>query len=61
MLELCDSASDAAGVYEADALVQAMTTLRPQRVDLMLRHCLSRPSAIGMRGWPARTTALVCS
>lgn len=41
MLELCDSVSDAAGVYEADALMQAMTTLRPQRVGLMLRHCRS--------------------
>lgn len=41
MLELCDSASDAAGVYEADALMQAMTTLRPQRVGLLLRHCRS--------------------
>jgi hypothetical protein len=27
MLELCDSVSDAAGVYEADALMQAMTLL----------------------------------
>lgn len=41
MLELCDSVADAAGVYEADALMQAMTTLRPQRVGLMLRHCRS--------------------
>lgn len=41
MLELCDGVSDAAGVYEADALMQAMTTLRPQRVALMLRHCRS--------------------
>ncbi len=41
MLELCDSVSDAARVYEADALMQAMTTLRPQRVGLMLRHCRS--------------------
>ncbi|OOW67563.1 hypothetical protein Xmlh_16665 [Xanthomonas axonopodis pv. melhusii] len=39
MLELCDGVSDAAGVYEADALMQAMTTLRPQRVGLLLRHC----------------------
>lgn len=39
MLELCDGVSDAALVYEADALMQAMTTLRPQRVGLMLRHC----------------------
>lgn len=41
MLELCDGVSDAAGVYEADALMQAMATLRPQRVGLMLCHCRS--------------------
>lgn len=41
MLELCDSVSDATGVYEVDALMQAMTTLRPQRVALLLRHCRS--------------------
>lgn len=41
MLELCDSVSNAAGVYEVDALMQAMTTLRPQRVGLLLRHCRS--------------------
>jgi hypothetical protein len=32
MLELCADASDAALIYEVDALMQAMTTLRPQRV-----------------------------
>ncbi|WP_197346483.1 type IV toxin-antitoxin system AbiEi family antitoxin domain-containing protein [Ralstonia pseudosolanacearum] len=41
MLELCDGVSEAALVYEADALMQAMTTLRPQRVGLLLRHCRS--------------------
>jgi len=41
MLELCDGVSDAAGVYEADALMQAMTTLRPQRIGLLLRRCRS--------------------
>ncbi|MDG9820345.1 type IV toxin-antitoxin system AbiEi family antitoxin domain-containing protein [Pseudomonas aeruginosa] len=41
MLELCDGVSNAAEVYEADALMQAMTTLRPQRVGLLLRHCRS--------------------
>ena len=41
MLELCDGIADATLVYEADALLQAMTTLRPQRVSLMLRHCRS--------------------
>lgn len=41
MLELCDGVSDAALVYEVDALMQAMTTLRPQRIGLLLRHCHS--------------------
>ena len=41
VLELCDGVSDAPSVYEADALMQAMTTLRPQRVGLLLRHCRS--------------------
>jgi hypothetical protein len=41
MLELCDGVSDAALIYEVDALMQAMTTLRPQRVGLLLRHCRS--------------------
>lgn len=41
MLELCDGVTGATLVYEADALMQAMTTLRPQRVSLLLRHCHS--------------------
>ncbi|NPT60800.1 hypothetical protein GNZ13_41185 [Paraburkholderia sp. 5N] len=41
MLELCDGVADASLVYEADALMQAMTTLRPQRVGMLLRHCRS--------------------
>lgn len=41
MLELCDGPSGAALAYEADALMQGMTTLRPQRVGLLLRHCRS--------------------
>jgi hypothetical protein len=41
MLEVCDGVSNAAGVYAADALMQGMTTLRPHRVGLMLRHCRS--------------------
>ncbi|AQV94261.1 hypothetical protein BJN34_10210 [Cupriavidus necator] len=41
MLELCDAVTNAALVYEVDALMQAMTTLRPQRVGMMLRHCRS--------------------
>lgn len=36
MLELCDDVSDAAVVYEVDALMQAMT-----RVGMLLRHCHS--------------------
>lgn len=41
MLEMCDGVTDAALVYEADALMQAMVTLRPQRVGMLLRHCRS--------------------
>lgn len=41
ILELCDEASDASGVYEADALIQGMATLRPQRLEVLLRHCHS--------------------
>lgn len=41
MLELCDGVSDAPQIHEADALMQAMTTLRPQRVEWLLRHCRS--------------------
>lgn len=41
MLELCDGVNDAALVYEVDALMLGMTTLRPHRVGLMLRHCRS--------------------
>lgn len=41
ILELCDGVSGPALVYEADALMQAMTTLRPQRVGMLLRHCRS--------------------
>lgn len=41
MLELCNGVTDAALVYEADALMQAMTTLRPQLVASMLRQCQS--------------------
>ncbi len=41
MLELCDARTDAALVYELDALMQGMTTLRPQRVSELLRHCRS--------------------
>lgn len=41
MLELCDGVVDATLVYEVDALMQAMTTLRPQRVSLLLSYCRS--------------------
>ncbi|WP_240349195.1 type IV toxin-antitoxin system AbiEi family antitoxin domain-containing protein [Halomonas binhaiensis] len=41
MLELCDGPPEASLVYEADALMQGMTTLRPQRVGRLLRHCRS--------------------
>mgnify|MGYP005848173049 CR=1 FL=1 len=41
MLELCDEVSDASGVYEVDALMQAMATLRPQRVEMLLHRCQS--------------------
>lgn len=39
ILELCSSVSDAALVYEADALIQGMATLRPHRISRMLRYC----------------------
>ncbi|MCG5516970.1 MULTISPECIES: type IV toxin-antitoxin system AbiEi family antitoxin domain-containing protein [unclassified Ectothiorhodospira] len=41
MLELCDEASDASGVYEVDALMQGMATLRPQRLEMLLSYCRS--------------------
>jgi len=41
MLELCAGVSNAALIYEVDSLMQAMSTLRPQRVGLMLRNCHS--------------------
>jgi len=41
MLELCGEASDASGVYEVDALMQGMATLRPQRLEMLLSYCRS--------------------
>ena len=41
MLELCEKVSDANGVYEADALMQGLATMRPQRVTKLLQHCHS--------------------
>lgn len=42
MLELCDDASDAVLIYGVDALMQAMATLRPRRVGVLLKA--SKPS-----------------
>ncbi|MFA5522188.1 MAG: type IV toxin-antitoxin system AbiEi family antitoxin domain-containing protein [Castellaniella sp.] len=39
ILELCSSVADVALVYEVDALIQGMATLRPQRISRMLRYC----------------------
>lgn len=39
MLELCDGVSDAPAIYEVDALMQGMATLRPDRVGMLLRRC----------------------
>jgi len=41
IVELCESVADATMVYEVDALIQGMATLRPRRVTHMLRHCKS--------------------
>jgi hypothetical protein len=41
MLELCDGPPSATLVYEVDALMQSMTTLRPKRVGMLLLHCRS--------------------
>jgi len=41
ILELCDGPSGAALVYEADAIMQSLATLRPRRVAVLLRHCRS--------------------
>ncbi|MCE7032972.1 type IV toxin-antitoxin system AbiEi family antitoxin [Lysobacter sp. GX 14042] len=41
ILELCDAPPKAALVYEIDALLQAMATLRPKRLSVLLRHCHS--------------------
>lgn len=41
ILELCDGVAGASGVYEAEALMQAMTALRPQRVNMLLHQCRS--------------------
>ena len=41
ILELCDEPPDAQLVYEADALMQALATLRPKRIGMLLCHCRS--------------------
>lgn len=41
MLELCDEPPDSALVYELDAIMQGLATLRPQLVGTLLRHCHS--------------------
>lgn len=41
ILELCQQASSAALVYEIDALLQGMSTLRPGRLGALLRRCNS--------------------
>jgi hypothetical protein len=41
MLELCDLPPDANHVYEADAIMQGMGSLRPELLGRMLRNCNS--------------------
>lgn len=41
ILELCDEATNASGVYEVDAIMQGLTTLRPRRLEMLLHHCHS--------------------
>ena len=41
ILELCDEPACAALVYEADALMQGLTTLRPQLLSVLLGKCRS--------------------
>jgi hypothetical protein len=45
ILELCDGPAGAALVYEADTLMQSLTTLSPRRVTELLRHCSSIKAA----------------
>ena len=39
ILELCDETPDSALVHEANALMQGLSTLRPQLVSALLEHC----------------------
>lgn len=41
ILELCDEPPTATLVYEADALMQGLTTLRPHLLDVLLGQCRS--------------------
>jgi len=39
ILELCDETADSALVHELNAIMQGLTTLRPQLVSALLQHC----------------------
>jgi hypothetical protein len=39
ILELCDETPDSALVHEVNALMQGLSTLRPQLVSALLQHC----------------------
>lgn len=39
ILELCDEKPDSALVHEVNALMQGLSTLRPQLVSALLQHC----------------------
>lgn len=41
ILELCDQPPDSSLVYEVDAVMQGLSTLRPQLVRTLLQHCRS--------------------
>jgi hypothetical protein len=41
ILELCDEPPDSPLVYEVNALLQGLATLRPQLVGTLLQHCTS--------------------
>jgi hypothetical protein len=41
MLELCDEPPGSALVYEADAIMRGLSTLRPRLVRTLLQHCRS--------------------
>jgi hypothetical protein len=41
ILELCDGTPDSALVHEVNAIMQGLTTLRPQLVSTLLQNCRS--------------------